>query len=298
MIAGQSRGTANSPIGRAIAISSVTTRAEFSLRSPRLRARFDGRTDEPKFEPRTIVPPASADPKAGRLNSIKLVNLVKTADDLVPFGRNSVSMGMLVWQALQRETEDPRALLSLDDADIERLWRIADGAQRDHRTEDYRIWDDLPSMNEKHSSTAGRAAVQFQARTTGSTIMSRFQRYTLSCGDGAFSGDGGKEVGDDNDDAGVFMGCVDGNFFNPLLSRLFPFLPEMRPRQFKALVGTALAGAGMCDMVFEYDAVDPKRKKNRRSVDIERQFVRVAGPKVFVAMDPHAGRFTLLVRTS
>lgn len=135
----------------------------FTYRAP--RARF-GRPDGPR-----------AVALSARSAGIKLVNLVKTADDLVPCdGRHSPRLGMLVWEALQRGTDDPRTLLSLGDVDIERLWRLADGEQRDHgTTANYRIWDDLPSVR------AGRATVQFRARTTGTTIGARYQRYTLSC---------------------------------------------------------------------------------------------------------------------
>ncbi len=280
---GRSRGTArNRSNACSLRTTSECDRTRPTLR-PTLRpkARF-GRTDGP----RTVALSASPDPEAG-LN-IKLVNLVKTADDLVPFGgRDSPRMGMLVWEALQRETDDPRTLLSLGDADIERLWRLADGEQRDHGTTvDYRVWDDLPSTR------AGRATVQFRARTTGSTIGHRYQRYTLSSDVESRERDGG-DGGD-----GEITGCVDDPVRRALavLSRSFPFLPKIRPRRFKALVGTAMAGAGTCDMVFEYQYESPTDSVDRQSVDTSRQFVRVVGPKVFVAMDPGAGRFTLLVR--
>lgn len=244
----------------------------FTYRAP--RARF-GRPDGP----RAVALSARSDVEAGL--GIKLVNLVKTADDLVPCdGRHSPRLGMLVWQALQRGTDDPRTLLSLGDVDIERLWRLADGEQRDHgTTANYRIWDDLPSVR------AGRATVQFRARTTGTTIGARYQRYTLSCDVESRERDEGHGC-----DGGI-IGCVDDPVRRALA--VLPFLPKIRPRQFKVLVGTAMAGAGTCDMLFEHEHVSPTESADR---PLKRQFVRVVGPRVFVAMDPRAGRFTLLVR--
>ncbi len=246
----------------------------FTYRAP--RARF-GRPDGP----RAVALSARSDVEAGL--GIKLVNLVKTADDLVPCdGRHSPRLGMLVWQALQRGTDDPRTLLSLGDVDIERLWRLADGEQRDHgTTANYRIWDDLPSVR------AGRATVQFRARTTGTTIGARYQRYTLSCDVESRERDEGHGC-----DGGI-IGCVDDPVRRAMA--VLPFLPKIRPRQFKVLVGTAMAGAGTCDMLFEHEHVSPTESADR-PLDTKRQFVRVVGPRVFVAMDPRAGRFTLLVR--
>ncbi len=275
---GNSRGTA----GERTSTCSFGALPRPTLRpTPRPRARFGG-TDGP----RPVALSARSDPDAGPNNiNISLVNLVKTADDLVPFSRDSPSLGMLVWQALQREADDPRTLLSLNDVDIERLWRLADGEQRDHRTVEYRIWDDLPMP------TAGRPTVRFRARTTGSTIGARFQQYTLSC-------DVEYRERDGCDGEGKIIGWVDDPVRRALavLCRPFPFLPKMLPRHFKALVGTTMAGSGTCDMLFDYES--PTNSVDRQSVDTERQFVRVAGPKVFVAMEPHARSFTLLIRTS
>ena len=211
---------------------------------------------------------------------INLINLVKTADDLLPHSGTSVPL--LLWQAVQRD--DPRLLLSeLNDADIERLWRLAAWDRRHIRAQEYRIWDDLPTP------TAGRP-VRFRARTT---MGARFLHYVIS-----------PEHGDDhvNDkpvnrrnrgNKGDMLDVRDQSFVGwvehplrhvlALLARPFPFDID-HGKRFKALVGTALVGAGTCDMVFEHGSAAGN------------EYVRVVGPKVFVSMVPSTGRYTLLVR--
>ena len=55
--------------------------------------------------------------------------------------------------------------------------------------------------------------------------------------------------------------------------------------QFTATVGTGLVGAGTCDLVIDFAEGGDSR-----------EFVRAAGPGVFVAAAPHVGRTSVLVK--
>jgi len=176
---------------------------------------------------------------------------------------------MLVWQAIaELETPDARVSLleELTAEDIERLWRLSAGENRD-----YRVWDDLP--------TEASGAVTFRAkRTTGGRRL----WYTFSL-----------------DDSDVICGRVEG-VLSRLISRVVaraapssgsPAAPSSSLSslssygQFTATVGTGLVGAGTCDLVLDFTEGGDSR-----------EFVRAAGPGVFVAAAPHAGRMSVLVK--
>ena len=216
---------------------------------------------------------SSREPKATTKHD--LVNLIKTADDLVPYSRNVVNMPMLVWQAIAdaglRNEDRVRLLTELSGEDIERLWRLAAGETRDQRTMEYRIWDDLP--------TEDGTPVTFRARRTSSRLP---LWYTFGL------------RGDSGDDSEDIIGFVDG-----IVSRASPRIPILAPllrssQRFRATVGTQMVGAGTCDCVLEFDCPAGGKSKDMRNT---LEYVRVAGPGVLVSADPAAGRFTLLVKS-
>ncbi len=202
-------------------------------------------------------------------------DLIKTADDLVPYSKCAVNVSMLVWQAIaELETPDARVSLleELTAEDIERLWRLSAGENRDQRTTmNYRVWDDLP--------TEASGAVTFRAkRTTGGRRL----WYTFGL-----------------DDSDVICGRVEG-VLSRLISRVVarvapssgsPAAPSTSLSslssygQFTATVGTGLVGAGTCDLVIDFAEGGDSR-----------EFVRAAGPGVFVAAAPHVGRTSVLVK--
>lgn len=61
----------------------------------------------------------------GRLRTV--VNLIRTAELLVPFDRSAVNLGLILWGAIKNLPHQRRLeLLSrLNSADIKRLWKVS-----------------------------------------------------------------------------------------------------------------------------------------------------------------------------
>jgi hypothetical protein len=224
-----------------------------------------------------------------RSSAVKsVVNLVKTAETLVPYSKDSVNLGLLLWNKIDEIPEEDRVKMldELTNADILRLWRLA-GQRHEASIADissskvpsYSIWNDLPGEDSSLVRYRGRAALPI--RLLGQEY---FEKAFFS-----MPGED-KETPHPNIYGRVFHG-------NVLKNRGYP-----GPLYFKAAVGGSLVPmlSDTCDMVLSYALPEEEEgelaalasdlgwvgpRKNPPPFDGDfTDYVRVVGPGVLVGL--------------
>ena len=209
------------------------------------------------------------------------VNLIKTAETLVPYSRDSVNLGILTWNMIDQVAPEHRIqmLEQLTNADIMRMWRLAGERNKatvselaSSKVPSYSIWEDMPKEE-------GSIAV-FKGRTVLPLRLFGLDGF-----------DKGLFLRSENVYGRVFHGNVIGN-------RIYP-----GPLYFKAQVGSAFVPliSDTCDLVLSYEldtdalgdissvasaygwpaprASNPGPFNNRFT-----DYIRVVGPGVFVGL--------------
>jgi hypothetical protein len=209
------------------------------------------------------------------------VNLIKTAETLVPYSKDSVNLGILTWNMIEQVAQEHRIqmLEQLTDADIMRMWRLAGERNKATVSElaaskvpSYSIWEDMPNDEGRIAVFRGRAVLPL------------------------------KLFGLDGFEKGLFVRSehVYGRVFhgNVIKNRIYP-----GPLYFRAQVGSAFVPliSDTCDLVLSYEletesladigsvasgygwpapkAVSPVPFNNRFT-----DYIRVVGPGVFVGL--------------
>lgn len=223
--------------------------------------------------------------------AMRAINIIKTADILIPYANDSVNFGVLMWNVIHDVSRHERShiLRELSNSDIERLWRIA-GTRYDasvaeisaSQVPNFSIWDDLPTRSEvdECSNFRGRAVLPI------SLGLDKFSKHIF------------KSLENEQLYGRVVHNNVIGN-------RVYP-----GPLYFKVAVGSSLIpiyrnmypnSGSMCDMVFSYslglsdlDILEPlsvenrwpkPRKENPKPFNMGfTDYIRVAGPGVYVGM--------------
>ena len=217
-----------------------------------------------------------------------VVNLVKTAETLVPYSKDSVNLGLLLWNKIEEIPMEDRVKMldELTNADILRLWRLAGQRQEasiadisSSKVPSYSLWDDLPAEDSIMVRYRGRAALPIRL------LGQEYFEKALFCMPGE-----DKETPHPN----IYGRVLHGNV---LKNRLYP-----GPLYFKVAVGGSLVPilSDTCDMVLRY-ALPPAEERELAALASDlgwigprdnpppfngdfTDYVRVVGPGVLVGL--------------
>lgn len=224
------------------------------------------------------------------------VNTIKTAESLVPYSKDAVNLGTLVWDLIDSVPPGDRhkILDQLSDSDILRLWRISGEKNKAtvsqiaaSKVPEYSVWEDMPREGSS-SSFKGRAVLPIRMG------MGTFDKELFygSC-DHIDSKYSEEEVC-----MPIFGRVVHSGYAAVLKEMLYP-----GPLYFKAIVGSSIVPilSDTCDLVFSY-SLDEYSMEAIRNVGASQgwrapkannpspfdgdytDYLRVVGPGVFVGL--------------